>query len=207
MARVSAQTRLETRDRLLEAAARHFAEHGLEPASVDSIAVSAGCAKGTLYNYFASKEELFAEVVSEACRRAVERFRAVPDRESLREQLVALAAADVLVLREQEGFTKVLVREALGFRPATYALIVEHLSAYVGCVETLLRKGVMDGEIRGDRPSGQLALLFVGMLSLLFVQHWGSDGAWPTLDEIPELVVSMFLDGAAVRPQTTTRAP
>jgi hypothetical protein len=45
----------------------------------------------------------------------------------------------------------------------------------------------------------QLALLFVGSLSLLYVQHWGSNGTWPSLDEIPELAVTMFFDGAAMR--------
>ena len=49
---------------------------------------------------------------------------------------------------------------------------------------------------RIDLPPPQLALAFVGMLTLLFVQHWGSGGTWPSLDEIPQLVVALFLDGA-----------
>jgi hypothetical protein len=30
-------------------------------------------------------------------------------------------------------------------------------------------------------------------------QHWGSGGAWPPLDDIPDLVVDLLLDG--VRPR------
>ncbi len=41
-----------------------------------------------------------------------------------------------------------------------------------------------------------MAVEFLGLLSLFYVQHWGSAGVWPALDEIPELVVEMFLDGA-----------
>ena len=51
------------RRRLLEAGAEHFARAGLERASVDAIAIAAGYAKGTFYNYFESKELIFASIV------------------------------------------------------------------------------------------------------------------------------------------------
>jgi AcrR family transcriptional regulator len=149
------------RGRLLEAAALHFAERGLQGASVDRISLAAGLAKGTVYNYFESKEQLFAAVLAEGCRRAVARYASVPHRGPVRDCLLALAEADVAVLREDEGFM-----------------------------------------IRDDRPTPQLAMLFVGLLVLLYVQHWGSSGAWPSLDEIPELAVSSFLDGARRREAT-----
>jgi AcrR family transcriptional regulator len=47
----------------MEAAQRHFNEHGLERASVDAIAADAGVSKMTVYNNFGSKEKLFQEVV------------------------------------------------------------------------------------------------------------------------------------------------
>src|SRR5687768_13393404 len=49
--------------RILEAAQRHFNEHGLERASVDAIAADAGVSKMTVYNNFGSKERLFQAVV------------------------------------------------------------------------------------------------------------------------------------------------
>jgi len=49
--------------RILEAAQRHFNEHGLERANVDAIAADAGVAKMTVYNNFSSKEGLFQAVV------------------------------------------------------------------------------------------------------------------------------------------------
>jgi AcrR family transcriptional regulator len=197
MPRISASTKETVRARLLETAARHFARDGLQGANVDAISLDAGFAKGTLYNYFRSKEELFAEVLAEGCRRAVQRYAAARPRGSVRERLMALAAADVAILREDEGFQKVLVREVMSFRKETYPLIVAHLAPYVEKVEEILAEGVAAGEVRNDRPLRQLALLFVGILALLYVQHWGSGGLWPDLEEIPELAVMTFLDGAA----------
>ncbi|RRS01110.1 TetR/AcrR family transcriptional regulator [Aquabacterium soli] len=49
--------------RILEAAQRHFNEHGLERANVDAIAAEAGVSKMTVYNNFGSKEALFQAVV------------------------------------------------------------------------------------------------------------------------------------------------
>jgi AcrR family transcriptional regulator len=199
MARISASTKATVRDRLLATAAMHFARDGLDGASVDAISIDAGFAKGTLYNYFRSKEELFAEVLTEACRRAVERYSAADLGGSVRERLTALAVADVGVLRQEEGFHKVLIREAMSFREETYPLIVEHLSPFLRTVEEILAGGVVTKEVSGDRPARELALLFVGLLALLYVQHWGSGGSWPELDGIPELAVTTLMDGAATR--------
>lgn len=49
--------------RILEAAQRHFNEHGLERASVDAIAADASVSKMTVYSNFGSKEGLFQAVV------------------------------------------------------------------------------------------------------------------------------------------------
>jgi AcrR family transcriptional regulator len=53
------ESRLHTRERLLEAATEVFSRRGFEAASVDEIADEAGFSKGAVYSNFASKEELF----------------------------------------------------------------------------------------------------------------------------------------------------
>jgi len=53
------ESRLQTRERLLEAAAEVFSREGFEAASVDEVAEEAGFSKGAVYSNFASKEELF----------------------------------------------------------------------------------------------------------------------------------------------------
>jgi len=55
--------RLNKKEKILEAAKEIFAVKGFHPASMDEIAEAAGVAKGTLYNYFKDKEDLYAEVL------------------------------------------------------------------------------------------------------------------------------------------------
>ena len=49
-----------------------FARSGYAGADLDAIAANAGCSKGTLYNYFASKGELFSASVDQVMFTMVE---------------------------------------------------------------------------------------------------------------------------------------
>jgi TetR/AcrR family transcriptional repressor of mexJK operon len=60
--------------RILEAAQRHFDEHGLERASMDAIAADAGVSKMTVYSNFGSKEMLFQAVVRDRSATVVAGF-------------------------------------------------------------------------------------------------------------------------------------
>ncbi len=55
------------RVQILNGAATVFAQDGYEGASMSRIATEAGVSKGTLYNYFSCKAELFAEYVQLKC--------------------------------------------------------------------------------------------------------------------------------------------
>ena len=148
--RVTTETKRATRHRLLESAAAEFARAGLQRASVDEISLAAGLAKGTVYNYFGSKEELFLAVVEEACARAAD----------------AGAPAE---------------------------------APYVDELTAILTVGAERGEVRRDTPAETLALALAGLADLALVRCWASGASTPRLDEIPELVVSLFLDGAGPR--------
>jgi TetR/AcrR family transcriptional repressor of mexJK operon len=63
------ERRDERRDAILDAARACFLLEGYGQASMSSIAAALGGSKGTLYNYFKSKEELFDAFVRRDCRR------------------------------------------------------------------------------------------------------------------------------------------
>ena len=114
--RVTSEQKEAHRTRLLEAAAAEFATAGVDGANVNRISLAAGLAKGTIYNYFPSKRELFLAVVEEASARpprAPRCARRRPDGERLR----AILESDVAWVREHEDFARVLVREALAGDP------------------------------------------------------------------------------------------
>ncbi|HMS80722.1 MAG TPA: TetR/AcrR family transcriptional regulator [Burkholderiaceae bacterium] len=75
---------------LLDAALDLFVERGYAATRLDDIASRAGVSKGTLYLYFANKEELFKALVRENIVRLLDRFRAeVEDSEAPAAELLA----------------------------------------------------------------------------------------------------------------------
>lgn len=198
--KITPEKKAAIRHKLLEEASRHFASKGFRESNINEISLGAGYAKGTIYNYFSSKEDLFGQVIEEAVRRTVQNYRSANAHDSIRDALRELARADVSVLREEESFMKVLVSEAMNPISENYEAIMGHLGTFVGMITEILDQGFTRGEIRSDKPASQLALVFLGMLTLFYVQHWKSDGSWPTLEEIPDLVVTLFVDGVRGQP-------
>ena len=95
-----------TRRRLLDAAERCFAELGYHDASVVKITEAAGVAQGTFYLYFASKKDIFDELVRDLNRRV---------RRAMKEA-------------SSQGRTR-LEAELLGFR-AYFRFTAEHTALY-----------------------------------------------------------------------------
>lgn len=65
MARTQADRKADTRARLLAAAARLFAEHGIDSVSVDAVADAADRTSGSIYAHFGSKNALVTAVLDE----------------------------------------------------------------------------------------------------------------------------------------------
>jgi len=93
--------RLASSGPIREAAAKLFLEKGYQGTSMDDVAAAAGVSKQTIYTHFASKEELFSDLVLANAAR-VEDFAATVG--------PTLAAADTL-----EAGLRELARRYLGF--------------------------------------------------------------------------------------------
>src|SRR6266516_5379578 len=192
MVRVTADAREATRARLLAAAAEEFGRAGLERASVDAISVAAGYGKGTVYNYFPSKEDLFRAVVQEASAQASSSAAAGHDAPA-RERLKATLAGFCAWAGQHDALARVLVRECLMGTPGLYPRVIGAEAPLVGELETILRDGARRGELRDDVPAELLALAIAGLADLALVEHLSSGGARPALEEIPQMVLTLLL--------------
>lgn len=103
--RVTAETKSATRHQILDSAASLFARDGWQSATTRAIALEAGIATGTLFNYFSTKEAIAATLIAEALEQAGEAFRAGrrPD-DSLEADLFLLIWSGLRSLREFRNF-------------------------------------------------------------------------------------------------------
>lgn len=193
--RVSEATKVEHRQRLLEAAAAEFAAKGLDGARIDDISLAAGLAKGTIYNYFDSKQHVFREVVAQWSER-IEASRAdVAEDAPVRDQLLSVLEADMRVTGELEEFARVAFREVLRADPAEAAELLPAWDPVDEAVVHIMERGQAAGEIREDRTAEELARVFATLVTGQLFEHW-LPGSSVELAEIPELVVDYYLDGA-----------
>ena len=88
---------------IVQAAVAQFRAHGYEATSMDQVAAAAEVSKRTLYNHFASKEALFAQILLQLWERSVALLDLAyrPDR-PLQEQLSALLLQKVAMVSGED---------------------------------------------------------------------------------------------------------
>src|SRR5262249_61241684 len=97
----------ERRREILMGAARAFARAGYDATNMDQIARECGLAKGHIYHYFRSKQEIFTEIRIDAVSRALERLTAIMPLTETDPELAlrkAIAAVGARIFREEERY-------------------------------------------------------------------------------------------------------
>jgi len=103
--RVTTQTRLATRERILSVTANLLLAQGWENVTTRDITAATGIANGTLFNYFSSKEAIAASIIGDALETAEQDFdRRRTGDESLDEDLFAFEWASLKRLRQFRKF-------------------------------------------------------------------------------------------------------
>jgi AcrR family transcriptional regulator len=112
--RVTAETRIATRQRILDESQKLFAAHGFEATTTRDIAHAAGIGVGTLFNYFPAKESIAGVLISGAYHQAAQAVQAQLSRDgdesiSLEEALFAHVTAVLRKLRPFRGYLTVVL--------------------------------------------------------------------------------------------------
>jgi AcrR family transcriptional regulator len=198
MARITSEQKRATRRALIAAAAEEFARHGVAAAKIDEISIAAGLAKGTIYNYFGSKEAVFSAVVQSWADDISARRQSVPTSGPIRVRLLALARADNEATRHNTAAARVALREVLGQSPEHIFSFLPTWAELDNQVRDVVEEGRVRGDLRTDRSTEQMTRLFLTMQSGLLFEHF----LFPdeiALEDVPELLVDYFLDGARPR--------
>ncbi|HET7266044.1 MAG TPA: TetR family transcriptional regulator C-terminal domain-containing protein [bacterium] len=156
------------RERILEAAARLFHEHGFQPTSLDDIINASGVCRSNLYYHFRSKEELGLVVLDYLAARfgtrVIEgtlRDERRPARQRLEQFLTAVTdGLEADACRRGCPFGNLAAELAGGhprFRERLSGLFRQWEDAVVEC----LREGVRAGEFREDLDVTRVATVLV----------------------------------------------
>jgi TetR/AcrR family transcriptional regulator of autoinduction and epiphytic fitness len=188
--------RAGSRDAIVDAAERLFLERGFASVSMDDLAEAAGVARRTLYNQFASKEEIFREMLP----RVSEQLEGVlpPGIETRGdvEDVLRLIAHAILALHAQQkylGFFRMVVAESRQFpwiAEAFAAVMEPQIERLARYFSHLTAVGIL-----ACRNALLAAHQFAGILNEFFLWPWmmGRQGTPVPAEEVIEEAIRMFL--------------
>jgi AcrR family transcriptional regulator len=160
-----------TRERLVEAATRLFAEHGYRGASVRDICNLAGANPGAVSYHFGGKRQLYRSVL----RQAVETLASQTSDPDMSPEAALIRLLDLT--EANPAAARLLLRDlADGGATAVEALVPPLRSAYAG-----LRTSMEMADDPGGKRTAQLELLRLAAPLFLLT------AAWPVLEHALEL--------------------
>jgi AcrR family transcriptional regulator len=147
------------RSAILEAALTIFSQRGYAEASVDDVAEEARVAKGTLYLYFKSKEELYlAALASDLRAMAAEARKEMERAHSLREKLRAFLRVRLEYTKSRENFLRIYLAEygSMFLKTTLSRELIRMLKQNMRYVARVIEESSQRGEI-GPVPAGATA--------------------------------------------------
>lgn len=163
--KVTSQHREEIRARILHSAVECFSKNGFDRTRMDEISLSADVSKGTLYNYFNSKEELFHAL----CDDSLELLKIQLDTlfNSSKNDLISSAELfyENFQKIQKEG-TALVFFEALSEstrNPKLQKILIKHRLKIFKVVENYLQLQIDKGFLKED---SNLEYLAAGLVSL-----------------------------------------
>ncbi len=188
------KARLGKREVIIDAAIQVFSTKGYHNARMEEIASIAGVGKGTLYEYFSSKLQLFQEMLEESVKVYFGEIEFLEDDNlSFKEKLSLLLAGHIDFCKEHKEMTRIvfwdveIIDEEL--KEWSNDMRKEKEDYMIGIIEDAIKKG----EIKPVNPK-LLTLIIGGTLGSLWapitLDHWDVDA-----EELAKGLTTMVMSG------------
>lgn len=196
---------------LISAARRLFEKNGFELTSIDGVAREAGLTKRTLYQYFASKEDLFYAVILPGARRLMATYKeAMAQGNTAREKIYLGNNAYLKFYRDDLPMFRLM-----NYRPANrqnteaspyYQELMEMGQGRLSYFIELVNEAKADGSINPQMDM-QMAVFFAfySAFSLLYTVSMMNSWDMIEMDEQRFLQFSLDLFSDSLKPEKTVK--
>jgi AcrR family transcriptional regulator len=196
----------QKRARLLAAARGLFARKGFAATTTAEIAARAEVGAGTLFLYFASKEDLLVDLFRAEMDRVIERaFATLPRRASLLTELLHVYGAMILHHERDPELARAFVKEMLFVSAPDRAQVFE----FIDGLGARVAERIALRQARGELDASESAALVAENLFALFIarlQKWlAAETGLVAREVLPRLASAFALQLRALEPRTPAR--
>ena len=190
--------KIDRKKLILEEAARLFSAKRFDEVLMDDIAHQAGVGKGTIYTYFADKEELYFAVVFEGIRRLNEQLQRKANRQpNPEDELRRMVHAIVSFFSQNRFFFRLMSQEdgkTEGGRGENRKRWREERRIQLAAIESVLQNGAEQGVFSVEHPKVETAVLR-DMVRSVMIHARGM-----SVEAMVDTIMRIFLQGVRKTP-------
>ena len=187
--------RAERRQAIVDKAAKLFAAIGYADCEMERVATEVGIAKGTLYLYFASKEELFCACVDCGMRSMQTAVQSAANSVEAPFERISRAVYTYLkFFADHPEQVELLIQERANFKNRQQPTYFQYRDANRGPWRELYKGLVQEGRLRSDLPVERILDTFGHLVyGTMFTNHFNGSNA--TLDEQHQATMEIMMRG------------
>ena len=183
------EIRQEKRELILDTALEVFATHGFHGTSISMIAKHAGIAKGLLYNYFKSKEDLLRAIIDEGLKDALGTYTPLLENKISEDDLTPELFQEVFrkfftAMKENVNFWRLYY--AIAMQPGIMEMIIKDYESMMFTHLELLEKYYKKQGSKNPRADALHAYILFDGITMNLIQPPKEF----SIDELEELVLN-----------------
>ncbi|MFH0939780.1 MAG: TetR/AcrR family transcriptional regulator [Planctomycetota bacterium] len=176
---------------ILKTAARLFGRRSFHEVRMEDVALSVGIAKGSIYRFYRTKEQLYADVCLESVGKLTRTLRTIArTRASARSRLTTMVKGVAEHFSGQRDFFQIIQREWSGACMSKRAAFLAQRAEAVALFAGVLREGQAEGSFRHVKPKATADML-LGMIRSSV--RFGDPRQSPK--QMTRLILNVFLYG------------
>ncbi|RAP75290.1 TetR/AcrR family transcriptional regulator [Paenibacillus montanisoli] len=189
---------VDRRMQIIEAAGKSFAMFGYKATTMELVSKIAGVGKGTIYTFFATKEDLFGEIIRQLAGELRSLAERMIDRERNFFANLAAVLHELLLFREKHELMVKLSQEIRDIgTPMAKDGIAKLEQAIQGFIQHEVELAVKKGELRDSVDPALTAFIMLKLYVAIGVE-WSKSHPL-TREEIADYFTNLLSSGVAAR--------
>lgn len=188
----------EKRAAILKAATSVFSKEGFHKARIEDIAIAAGIGKGTLYQYFNSKQDLFKDMIKDGINSFVDKLKEDMQGETECEEVFkSILESSFSFMQKNVDISKLMIAHPISVDENLVRWIYDKKSEVIDIIANVIEKYIKLKEFK-PVDSHIAAHEFFGMIISLMGDNVFRNKQYDVL-EISEAAVKIYLYGLSAK--------